>query len=203
MINNTDLQNEMLSKIKPFISSLEDNDIYAISFEFVNMGDNPCEPVLSVTYNTERDYQKELAIDYGYTVSASAKRWDCANWPRENYINFGDSETIEIIKQWIIGMGLQYRAYNEFFGTGMSSEDFADMCDKYSVIEDEFIKILVCIIKHLHETDFIKNKFGKDIPITIYVHGDGYDVDKLVVQNIEANTAPLVQDYVDYLITPY
>ena len=197
MISNVDLQSEMISKIKPFITSIDDNEIYALSFE-LGIDGNPCELDLTVCYNTERDYQNELTS--GYNLLAHEARWDCAYWPREDTISFGSHKNIDSVKQWIADMGLPYLIYEEFFDTEMSDSDFNIRIDKYSVIEVEFMKMVVSVIKHLHESGFIRNKFGKDIPLIIYVHGDGCDVDELIMHNIEANTLPLVQEFIDFLM---
>ena len=156
---------------------------------------NPCEPELAVCYSTQRAYEKELAADCNY------EKWDCAIWPRENWLNLGDDEFAIIRKQWIENMGLPFLTYDEFFDSGKSDGEFDKMCEKYAVIDHEFMKILVAIIKELHETGFIKDKLGREIPVIIYCHGDYDDADKLAEHNIEANTPTLVQEFIKFLKT--
>ena len=200
MISNIDLQNEMISQVKSFISTLTENDIYAISFE-LDTDKNPCDPSLGVGYNTETNFKDDLVI--GYDLSIRETRWNCAYWAGDNFFHFGDGKNADSVKQWIIDMGLPYLTYEEFFKTKMSIKDFEARIDKYSVIEIEFMKIVVSVIKHLHESGFIKNKFGKNIPLIIYVHGDGCNVNELIAHNIEANGLPLAQEFIDFLENVY
>jgi len=198
MISNLDLQNEVISKVEPIISAWADSDIYAISFFVYNKQDNPCEPTFTLGYNTERDYQKALAGSDGGVMPSdeSEARWNYPWWSMNNFLLFGEGETAGIIKQWIISMGLTYLTNEEFYDTGRGKKEFHALSDKYSVIGDEFIKILICVVKELHETGFIENNFGRKIPILI--HEFEY-YDEIAIQNIEANGLPLVEEFVDFI----
>ena len=66
----------------------------------------------------------------------------------------------------------------------------------FDELPDAFAKILVCVVKHLHESEFIKNKFGKEIPIIIH---DFEYCDEIAIRNIEANTLPLIQGLIDFI----
>jgi len=198
VISNLDLQNEIISKIKPIISAWMDSDIYAISFFVYDKQDNPCEPTFTLGYNTERNYQKALAGSDGgvMPVDESEARWNYPWWPMNNFLLFGEGETAGIVKQWIMSMGLAYLTNEEFYDTGRSKKDFHVLLDEYSIISNEFIKVLICVVKQLHETGFIENKFGRKIPILIHEF-ECYD--EIAIQNIEANGLPLVQDFVDFI----
>ena len=78
----------------------------------------------------------------------------------------------------------------------MSRKDFYIMLEKCSPIIDEFIKVLICVVKHLHESEFIFKKFGRKIPIII--HEFEY-YDEIAIQNIKANGSQLVQGLIDFI----
>ncbi|MDR2571981.1 MAG: hypothetical protein LBD23_17020 [Oscillospiraceae bacterium] len=195
MVTNTDLQKEMISKIKEFLSALTDSNIYTVSFEY-SSSENICEPDFSIRYNTES----------GEDFDDPKIKWDCVEWRwvgkylilctdiAPNYKVGTPFISIQpMVKQWIEGMGLHYLNRDEYYS--LDEEYF----DRYSMVEREFINVLIAIIKELHESGFVKEKFSREIPIIIFYHDDGYDADEIIKQNIEANGLPLVQEYVDFL----
>ena len=197
MISDLDLQDEIISKIKPIISAWTDSDIYAISLFVYNKQDNPCEPTFTLGYNTERDYQKALTGNGNIMpVDESEARWNYAWWAINNFLVFGDGETAKFVKQWIIDKGFPYLTYEEFFDTGRSKKGLISLIEKYDTIVDEFIKILICVVKRLHESEFTEYKFGRKIPIII--HEFEY-YDDIAKQNIEANGLQLVQGLIDFI----
>jgi len=188
-----DLQNEIITRIKPIISAWVDDDIYAISFFVYDKDDNPCEPTFTLGYNTERDYQKALV---GGAFDELEARWNYAWWAINNFLVFGEGETADLVRQWITDMGLPCLTYEEVFGMGRDSNTEALLAKVHDRLPNELIKVLICVIKQLHSSGFIKNKFGKEIPIII--HELEY-YDEIAIQNIEANGLPLVQGLVDFI----
>jgi len=198
MISNLNLQDEIILRIKPIISAWTDSDIYAISFFVYDKQDNPCEPTFTLGYNTERDYTKALIGGEGgvMPVDELEARWNYAWWAINNFLVFGDGETAEIVKQWIIDMGFPHLTYEEFYDMERSKKDFESLSEKYGVINYEFIKVLICVVKRLHESKFTENTFSRKIPIII--HEFEY-YDKIAKQNIEANGLQLVQGLIDFI----
>ena len=192
MISDLDLQNGIISKVKPIISEWIEDEIYAISFFVYNKEDNPCEPTFTLGFNTERDYQNALVNG---AVDEHEARWNYAWWAMNNYLVFGDGETAEIVKQWITSRGWPYFTSEEFFNI-FDDKNFEFKKELFEELPNVFAKILVDVVKHLHESEFIKNKFGKEIPIII--HEFEY-YDEIAIQNIEANTLPLVQGLIDFI----
>ena len=190
MVNDNDLKSHIIEKAKSVISSWTDNDIYAISFFVENPDENPYAPTVSYGYNTEKQYEEAIA-------DASDKeeaRWNFAFWLQNQEFIFGEEgETKEIVKQWVIAHGFPY------------CEDYACDYENETAVEahyellgniiKKFVPVLVEAVKELHKSEVIKNKFGKEIPIII--HELEY-YDKIAIQNIEANTLPLVQGLVDF-----
>ena len=201
MISDIDLQDEIISKVRPIISSWMDHDIYAISFYVYDKQDNPCEPTFTLGYNTERDYQKALTVGNDYVLPAdeSEARWNYAFWSMNNFLVFGDGETAEIVKQWIVDSGFPYLTHEDFFYKEMSDKEFDILCEKCETITRQFIKILICVVKRLHESEFIQDKLGRKIPIII--HELEY-YDEIAEQNIEANGLQLVQEFIDFTEYP-
>lgn len=62
---------------------------------------------------------------------------------------------------------------------------------------NEFVSILVEIVKDIHALGILKKKFGKEIPILI--HELEY-YEEIAIQNIRANGKELVEDFVDFCI---
>ena len=186
MTHDVNFQKEIIAKIKPIISSWTEDDIYAISFFVDDEADNPCEPTFTLGYNTEREYNSALNSAYDELEA----RWNYAFWQQNEELVFGVGNTSEIVKQWILDKGLPYLTYDEMF-QGDPIKNYSNIFDKrFEKITIEFVNVLINVVKELHETEFIKNKFGKEIPIII--HELEY-YPQIAIQNIEANTLPLVQ----------
>ena len=188
-MNNIDLKNEIIERIKPIISSWNNIiDIYAISFYVYDNQDNPCEPTITLGFNTEKNYIENISN----ASSNLEARWNYAFWLQNEELVFATDETAKIVKQWIIQKGFPYFTYEEIFHSNVS----VDVEEKIEGITNEFLKILISVVKEFHETGFIKNNFKKEIPIII--HELEY-YDKIAEQNIEANKLELVQDFVDFI----
>ncbi|MCL2486138.1 MAG: hypothetical protein FWE86_00880 [Oscillospiraceae bacterium] len=193
MVNTIDLKKEIITRIKSVTSSWTEEDIYAISLFVYDEGDNPCEPTVTLGYNTERDYKQAVP-------SASNQleaRWNYAFWRQNQELVFGINETAKIVKQWIVEKGLPYYTYEELFENNVYDNIF-ECIDALQLekITAEFVDVLICVVKELHETGFIEGEFGRKIPVII--HELEY-YDKIAEQNIEANTLPLVQGLVDFI----
>ena len=190
MITDGDLVKCVIEEAKANISSWADNDIYAVSFYVENPNGNPYTPSVSFGYNTERQYKESIV----YASDEGEARWNFAFWLQNQTFAFGEEgETKDIIKQWVLGHGL---SYCEDFT--LDYEDEATVNANYELLDKicgKFVSVLVEAVKNLHGSGFIKEKFGKEIPVVI--HELEY-CDKIAVQNIEANTLPLVQGLVEF-----
>lgn len=63
------------------------------------------------------------------------------------------------------------------------------------IVTNAFIKVLVDIVKELHQSGFIKKKFKEEIPVLI--HELEY-YEEIANQNVEANGYELVEEFVDF-----
>ena len=190
MINDIDLKNYILEKVSSIISSWTDEDIYAISFFVENPNDNPYTPTFSLGYNTEKQYEESVAD----ASDEEEARWNFAFWLQNQEFVFGqEGETKDLIKQWIIAHGFSYcEDYTFDYKDEAAYESNSELLD---TILNKFLIVLVEAVKELHKSGAIENKFGKEIPIII--HELEY-YDKIAIQNIKANTLPLVQGLVEF-----
>jgi len=88
---------------------------------------------------------------------------------------FGEDSTKEIVEDWI------------------KSNNFDEEDDEKIFLE--FKKVLVEVVKELHSSGYIKNQFGKSIPVII--HELEY-YDEIAKLNIEANSYELVKEFVEF-----
>ena len=191
-VNNARLKADILRVFKPIIASWTEPDIYAISFWVNNYCDNPCEPTVTLGYNTERQYVKEIS-----NVSDKAEaRWNFAFWLQNTEFVYGEGETKDNVANWIMSSGMPYYPCIDY------DWDIPDDIDDKLLykITMEFVGILVNTVKELHITSFIQEKFGKPTPILVheleYYH-------QIADQNIAANSLPIVRDFVEWIRSMY
>lgn len=158
-----DLKTYLEDKIQKTISSWNEDDIYAISF-FVYTNEeneyNGCSNVTEffVSYNTEKACKGAGEL--------SEERWNYAFWQQnETPIISTQNESIKILFDWYeengvanIGFEDSEACYDEnmlYIGKGPIG------C--YELVEE-----LISVANNLHDSGFIKNKFGKPIPIIIH-----------------------------------
>lgn len=186
---SVDLKQEILNRVKHVIGEWNISNIYAISFYVSDNRDNPCEPTLTIGYNTEEDYINACSR----ASNELEARWNYAFWRQNQELVFGNNETAQLVKAWIIQQDLPCFTHDEMF--------YSDICDKipdkeFEKITQAFIKVLIDIIQELHQSNFIKKKFGKEIPVIIH-ELEYYDL--IAEQNVVANGLSLVQGLVDFI----
>lgn len=170
------MKEKLLNSIKQTIEKWEVADIYVISLFVYDENDNPAQPTVTLGYNTISNYKDNIVSAW----DAKEAKWNYAFWLQNEEFVFGIGDTKKIVKKWI----------NEnFYDLDFSNED--NLC----VITKAFVSILIDIVKELHSSNFIVNKFDKSIPIII--HELEY-YDEIANQNIEANSYDLVKDFVDF-----
>lgn len=178
----------LMDMIKETIKKWDKDDIYVVSLYVYNEYDNPCEPVMILGYNTMERFKSQVK-----RVSHESKaKWNYAYWLQNNELEFGLGETQKFVKNWIKENGYTYYNYDEMFKAKKMPPE-----ETYCGITIGFVRVLVEIIKELHSSGFIKEQFGKEIPVL--VHELEY-YDKIAEQNIEANSKELVEDFVKFCI---
>ena len=176
------MKNILLEQIKERIATWDKSDIYAVSLYVYDMNDNPCEPVVTLGYNTVEQFQKEIPN----ASDEQEAKWNYAFWLQNEELSFGAGETQSVVRQWIESAGYSYFTYEEMFDAEEEPEE-----SLYEGITEAFIGVLIEVVKELHESGFIKEQFGKEIPVLI--HELEY-YDKIAGQNLRANPAKIVEE---------
>lgn len=95
-----------------------------------------------------------------------------------------------MVRQWIENAGYSYFTYEEMFGTSESPEE-----GLYEGITEAFFEVLIEVVRKLHESGFIKEQFGKEIPVLI--HELEY-YEETAERNLKANPAGIVDEFVKF-----
>ena len=114
-------------------------------------------------------------------------RWNFAFWLQNEELIFGIDESQQIVKKWILENGFQYFTNDELITF--------EQIDEAEKITGVFVNVLVDIVKELHVSGFIKEQFGREIPILI--HELEY-YEEIANQNIEANGIELVKEFTKF-----
>ena len=95
--NKIDLKCILLEMIKESIKKWDKSDIYAISLFVYNFNDNPCEPTVTLGYNTNKKYISEIKN----ASNEQEAKWNYAFWLQNVEFEFGIDETQAIVKSWL------------------------------------------------------------------------------------------------------
>lgn len=159
-----DITEEIYQKVKRTIDTWNEDDIYAISFfvysneaykykGFSNVSN------FAISYNTEKDCNK--AGEY------SEKRWNYAFW-RQNEHYIIDTEKPNALTNLLYDWYKQ----NGITNLGYEDENCYDENDNYigkgPVGHYELVNLASDVAKRLQEEGYIKEHFGKEIPIIIH-----------------------------------
>lgn len=159
------LHTYLTNKIKNIISSWNENDIYVVSL-FINSNEtyeykgisNVTE--LFISFNAEKDC---IGLD-----TASEERWDYTFW-RHNETPIikadNDDEGMSVLFDWYAKQGI----------TNIGSEDLIGCYDeemryigKGPIGYYELLTEVVAVAKELQENGYLKDVFGRPIPIIVY-----------------------------------
>ena len=180
------MKKTLIKGISKAIKSWDKSDIYAISLLVYDNCDNPCEPTVTLGYNTVSQYEQEIPN----ASSACEARWNYAYWLQNNEYCLGFDKTKKVVQKWLKKNKFPYYTYDEMFGSN-SHIDYEEL----EKITTAFINELIEVVKELHKSGFIKKQFGKDIPLLI--HEFEY-YDKIAEQNLQANPKEVLDDFVKF-----
>lgn len=162
--------NYLYEAIKNNMLEWQVSNIYAVSLFVYDEDDDPNFPTVILGYNTISNFQDNIKLA---SEEVEAK-WNFAFWLQNKEMIFGTGKTRKIVEQW------------------MNENNLVDKDEKIIVA---FINVLVNIVKKLHQSGVIKQKFGVEIPVII--HELEY-YDEIAEQNIEANGYLLVEEFVQF-----
>lgn len=165
-------EGKMLKLIEQKISEWQEDDIYAISLYVFNVDDDPCRPAAVLGYNTEKQVQKSIPE----ASDEQEARWNYAFWLQNEEICIGMGETAGDIRQWITEQ---------------------DLWEDEDEIPPKFVEMLVFIVREIHASGLLKDKYGREVPILI--HGLEYN-EETARQNMDANGEILDSGFVSFCI---
>ena len=154
--------------IEQKISEWQEDGIYAISLYVYDEEDDPRRPVAVLGYNTERQVQECIPE----ASDEQEAKWNYAFWLQNEELCLGHGDTAKDVRNWIHGQ---------------------ELWEQEDEITEAFVRLLVMVVKGIHASGLLKDKFGKEIPILIH-ELEYYDM--IATQNIEANGEELVKDFV-------
>ena len=187
----------LTEKIKQALSSFDIDGIYAAALivDEVTEGTYPIEcgwfvPDVEICFGSEAKYESEKTNEMA--SSEAEARWNIAFWLEEpNYIISGE-EYAEKVIAWGRSEGLTHYEKEPPQSFGDILENEAEI----SAVRRVYINMLVGIVKQLHESGFIAECFGREIPILI----QGYDIDvETIVDVIAANGEELADGFIKYV----
>ena len=160
-----DLQAYIENKLRDIISSWNEDDIYAISFfvfsnEAYEYKGYSNVTKFSVSYNTESDCSGSGEL--------SEERWNYAFWRQDETPIIevdAENEGMKILFDWYKENGIDNIGYEDY-DTCYDNE--MRYIGKGPVGYYELLSEITAVAKKLQESGFIKNKFGKPIPIIIH-----------------------------------
>ena len=177
------MKNYLIKEIQKALSSINQSDIYALSLYLEYANDNPYEPIIILGYNTVSNFNKVCK-----TVDILEAKWNYAYWLQNEIVVFGEDESRTIVKNWFIKNNLGYMTYEEFFSNDINE----DLCNK---IDDKIKNELIKVVKHLHCSGFINQKFNTEIPVII--HQLEY-YNEIAEINKKANPNYLLKEFIEF-----
>jgi len=171
------MKEQLKEAIMQTIASWDESDIYVVSLYVYDDNDDQCRPTVTVGYNTESYLNEQLE----FASDEVEARWNYAFWLQNDDYVFGKGETADIVRRWIINSGFAYCQACDTTPVEYESE-----------ITDAFVEILIDIVRELHESCFIQETFGREIPVLIHELEYYYEIGE---QNIRANGIELVEDF--------
>ncbi len=166
------MKEKLAALIKQAISEWEAEDIYAISLYVYDEEDDLCRPTVTLGYNTERQVAESLEE----ASDELEARWNYAFWLQNQVFCWGVEESAEEVQNWL-------------------SEQ--DLLDQEEEITEAFVEMLVEIVREIHASGLLTDRFGKEIPILI--HELEY-YEEIAEQNIRANGEELVREFAEFCV---
>ncbi len=160
-----DLQAYLEKKLRDVILAWNEVDIYAVSFfvysnEMLEYKGHSNVTEFYVSYNTENDCAGAGEL--------SEERWNYAFW-RQNEISIieadDENEGMKILFEWYEENGVYNIGYENY---DSCYDDEMRYIGKGPVGYYELLSEITAVAKKLQDSGFIKNKFGRSIPLIIH-----------------------------------
>lgn len=176
------------------MSTWEAQDIYAVSLWVQDWDDDPFEPTVTLGYNTE----EQVRVMTPCASSAEEARWNFAFWLQNSEMVFGGKEetvggSSDLIIRWLQDSNAVFYTNEELDAMSPTEIDEALVAGKN--VTKHFVEMLVRVVQGLHDSGFIQERFGKEIPILI--HELEY-YEEIADQNARANGDALPEGFVAF-----
>ena len=186
-MDNQDLISNMSKQLQAVIKKWEKEDIYAISLLINDYCDNPCQPIVTLGYNTESQYRRSLE----YAVNEKAARWDYAYWLHNREYVFGVNDTLAFTVAWLKQNQLPYFPTVDYKFTIPKQVD-RELLEK---ITSTYLKAVIDMVKDWHNSGFLVTTFSKSI--VVIIHELEYH-EEILTQNLKANPQENIKEFADW-----
>ncbi|MEV6756536.1 hypothetical protein [Streptomyces sp. NPDC051214] len=144
------------------ITAAEATDIYALSFLVDNEDDDPRQPVLTIGYNTEKQFRRSIAD----ASDEAEARWNYAFWLQNELTVIGDRARdpggAAARHRWISELGLWYDEPAD------SADWTATVGPLAAQIEAHFHQTCVQLAQHLHDSGVLEGAIGRHKPVIVH-----------------------------------
>ncbi len=166
-------------------------EIYAFSFWFYNVDDDPRYPTISVGYNIEKQYKNRSEE----ASSEQEAKWNYAYWMQNEIAEIGGEED-EDLHQLLMDTDLYY-SDEEADRAEEEDEDslWELLLEKDAKIQTLFTDMVIELIKRLHKEGLVAAKAGKPIPILLH-ELEYYDLP--ISWTERANPTELIAEWVEF-----
>ncbi|MFE9574535.1 hypothetical protein ACFYMW_39510 [Streptomyces sp. NPDC006692] len=144
------------------ISTAEAEGIYVVSFFIDNERDDPRQPTLTIGYNTETQFRRNI----GDASDEAEARWNYAFWLQNELTVIGDltrdPDGAAARRRWINELGLWY-------DEPANPEDWVSTVGSTAArIEANFKQACVQLARGLHDDGVIATILGRPVPVVLH-----------------------------------
>ncbi|MDR2222750.1 MAG: hypothetical protein LBE34_08405 [Flavobacteriaceae bacterium] len=190
------LYTHLLKKVERAITTIANQnieDIYALSFWKDNEDDDPRFPVIYISYNTE----SQVIAEQDNASDMMEAKWNFAFWLQDEVETLGGEDNT--LRQFIKESGWYYTDDEQDKAEDLEDEGddtaYKAICAKDEQIQEAFMEVIISIVQELHQSNLIKEKLGKDIPVIIH-ELEYYDLPLSWTK--QANPPHLVEEFLTY-----
>lgn len=164
-------------------------EIYAFSFWFYNVDDDPRYPTISVGYNIEKQYKNRIEE----ASSEEEAKWNYAYWMQNEIAEIGGEEDDKLY-QLLQEEGLYYS--DEKLDEAEENDAlWEQLLAKDAKIQTLFIDMVIEIIQRLHKEGLVAAKAGKQVPILLH-ELEYYDLP--ISWTERANPKELIEEWLEF-----
>lgn len=166
-------------------------EIYAFSFWFYNVDDDPRFPTISVSYNIDKQYQNRIEE----ASSEEEAKWNYAYWMQNEIAEIGGEED-DMLYQLLVDADLYYSDEEADEAEDEDNDSLWELLlEKDSKIQSFFIDMVIELIQRLHKEGLVAAKAGRPVPILLH-ELEYYDLP--ISWTERANPKELIAEWVEF-----